>query len=407
MKILTINTELNRGGAAQIAHTLYQSLNEKEKISCYFVYGKGMGSEDKNSYKFGYWPEIYFHWILTRYTGLQGYGSWFSTKKLEKIIIEEKFDLIHLHNLHGYYLNLSFINFLKKTNIPIIWTLHDGWSITGRCAYCFNCTRWKTGCGKCPDLSLYPKTFIDSSNFMWKKKKKYFSSGWNPILVCPSQWLADIVKESYLKEFSVKIIANAVNTKVFKPKDKNTVREKYGIPSEKKIVLILAADLEDERKGVKYFFESLNYIQVKDGMVITVGEKINYDKIKGLEFEIKQMGYIKDQDELSNIYNLADVFCISSLNDNFPNTVIEAMACGIPVVGFKVGGISEQVTENCGILVTLKDTKTLGKAIEKLLKEETIRKNFSLNCRERALQKYNINVFGNNYINLYKDILNR
>ena len=115
----------------------------------------------------------------------------------------------------------------------------------------------------------------------------------------------------------------------------------------------------------------------------------------------------KDQDELSNIYNLADVFCTSSLDDNFPSTVIEAMACGIPVVGFKVGGISEQVTENCGILVKLKDTKNLGKAIEKLLKEETIRKNFSLNCRERALQKYNINVFGNNYINLYKDILNR
>lgn len=166
-----VNTEYNRGGAAQIARTLFQSLNKKSEFECNFAYGRGEKVDDKRTIKFAYLLEVYFQGLLTRYFGLQGYGSWFSTKKLEKFIIKEKYDLIHLHNLHGYYLNLDFIKFLRRLNIPVIWTLHDGWSITGRCAYFFNCEKWKAGCKKCPDLSYYPKTFIDSSSFMWKKKK--------------------------------------------------------------------------------------------------------------------------------------------------------------------------------------------------------------------------------------------
>ncbi len=209
---------------------------------------------------------------------------------------------------------------------------------------CFNCEKWKVGCESCPDLSVYPKTFIDTSSFMWKKKKNYFSTGWNPIIICPSRWLADRVKESYLKEYQVEVIPNAVDIEVFKSKNKNTIRKKYGIPIRKKVILCLAADLEDERKGIKYFFKSLKYITAKNWMVVTVGKVINYDKIKEIDIEIKQMGYIKDKNEISDVYNIADIFCMSSLDDNFPTTVLEAMACGIPVIGFNVGGIPEQVT---------------------------------------------------------------
>jgi len=205
-------------------------------------------------------PEIYFQGFLTRIIGLQGYGNRFSTKRLEDYIHREQFDLIHLHNIHGYFLNLGFINFLKKLNMPVLWTLHDGWSITGRCACWFNCEKWKVGCENCPDLSPYPKSFIDSTSFMWKKKKNYFSSGWTPVIVCPSQWLADRVKDSYLREYQVKVIPNAVDVEVFKSNNRNTIRKKYGIPIGKKVVLCLAADLEDKRKGIKYFFKSLKYL---------------------------------------------------------------------------------------------------------------------------------------------------
>jgi glycosyltransferase involved in cell wall biosynthesis len=271
MKILMINTEFNRGGAAKIAQTLYHILNKNNNIVCYFAYGRGGKANDANTYKFANQSEVYFQAFLTRVSGIQGYGSWFSTKRLEKFIIKEKFDLIHLHNLHGYYLNLSFIDFLGELGIPIIWTLHDGWPTTGRCAYFFDCERWKTGCKKCPDLSRYPKTFMDSSSFMWKRKREKFVLGWEPVIVCPSQWLTDRVKESFLNKFQVKVIPNAVDTEIFKSKNKDFIRKKYGIPLEKKIILFVAANLKDERKGIKYFLKSLKHVKLENLMIITVG----------------------------------------------------------------------------------------------------------------------------------------
>jgi len=400
-----INTEFNRGGAAQIARTLFQFLNKRTELECYFAYGRGERENIERTIKFAYLPEIYFQGFLTRIMGLQGYGSWLSTRALERFIIKEKFDLIHLHNIHGYYLNLDFINFLGRLDIPVVWTLHDGWSMTGRCAYWFDCEKWKTGCGKCSDLSRYPKTFIDSSFFMWKKKKEYFNSGWNPIIVCPSQWLADRVKESFLNKFQVKVISNAINTEIFKNKDKSFIRKKYDIPLEKKIILFVAANLKDERKGVKYFFESLKNIKDGNYLVLTIGKKINLREEIKTGVNVRQLGYVYDKKMMSDVYSIADIFCISSLDDNFPTTVLEAMACGVPVVGFRVGGIPEQVTEDCGILVNSKDTKSLGKALEKLLNDDGLRKKFSENCKKRVLQNYTIEKFTDNYIKVYNNAL--
>ena len=408
MKILMVNTEFNRGGAAQIARTLFQSLNRRNEFKCYFAYGRGRKVDNEKIYKFTYLPEIYFHAFLTRSTGLQGYGSWFSTRELEKFIIREKFDLIHLHNTHGYYLNINFMVFLGKLKIPIVWTLHDSWPITGRCAYFFDCEKWKTGCENCTDLSRYPKIFIDSSSFMWKKKKEYFNSGWSPIIVCPSQWLADMVKGSFLNKYKIKVIPNAIDIEIFKPKDKDFIRKKYGISTKKKVVLSIAADLQDERKGAKYFLKSLKHVKSENLMIITLGKKLNFESgIEVNNIEIKQLGYIKDRNKISEVYNIADIFCISSLDDNFPTTVLESMACGIPVIGFRVGGIPEQVTEDCGILVNSKNTKALGRALEKLLNDDELRKKFSENCRKRVLQNYTIEKFTDNYIKVYNKALRR
>jgi glycosyltransferase involved in cell wall biosynthesis len=408
MKILMVNTEFNRGGAAQIARTLFQSLNKKSKFEGYFAYGRGEKADYERTIKFDYLPEVYFQGLLTRCFGLQGYGSWFSTKKLEKYIIKEKFDLIHLHNFHGYYLNLDFIKFLGRLDIPVVWTLHDGWPITGRCAYWFDCEKWKEGCEKCSDLSRYPKTFIDSSSFMWKKKKECFNSEWKPIIVCPSQWLADRVKESYLREYQVKVISNAINIEIFKPKDKGFIRKKYGVSIKKRVVLSIAADLQDERKGVKYFLKSLKHINSENLMIITLGKRLIFESSREINnIEIKQLGYTKDRNKISEVYNIADIFCISSLDDNFPTTVLEALACGVPVVGFRVSGIPEQVTEDCGILVKPKDTEALGRALEKLLNNDELRRKFSENCRKRVLQNYTIGKFIDNYIKVYNKALRR
>jgi len=405
IKTLIINTTFFKGGAAQIARTLYHALNKNDKTICYFAYGRGEKINDAKSFKFAHQSEVYFQTLLTRITGLQGYGSWFSTRELEKFIIKEKFDLIHLHNLHGYYLNLSFINFLRQLNIPVVWTLHDGWPLTGHCAYWFDCEQWKTGCKKCPNLSRYPKTFIDSSFFMWKKKKEYFNSGCNPIIVCPSQWLADRVKESYLNKYRVIVVPNAIDTEIFKPKDKDSIRKKMRILSNRKVILFAAANLKDERKGVKYFFESLKYIKANNCLVLTIGKKINLTEDIRNVVNIRQLGYVYDKNLLSEIYNVADVFCITSIDEVFGLTVTESMACGVSVVGFNVGGIPEQVTEDCGIVVKPKDFKTLAAAIEKLLNDDELRRKFSENCRKRVLQNYTIEKFTDSYIKVYNNAL--
>lgn len=405
MKILTINTVFSRGGAARVAQALHNVLNKTPGFSSCFAYGRGEKIKSKKTFKFGIQSEVYLHVFLSRLAGFQGYGSWFSTKQLEDFILKERFDLIHLHNLHGYYLNLEFVKFLGKLNVPIVWTLHDAWSITGRCSYFLDCERWEAGCGDCPNLSWYPKTYFDSSALMWQKKREYFIRGWNPIIVCPCQWLADRIKESYLKEYRIEVIPNGVDTKNFKPKDKTNVREELGIPSAKKIILFTAVDLKEERKGAKYFFEALKYIKTKDCLVLTMGKKINLNQKIREDIEIKQLGYIPDPGLVSDIYNTADVFCITSLGDTFPSVVLEAMACGVPVTGFEVGGIPEQISNDCGILKEPKNVKGLAEAIDGLLNNEEKRNKFSLNCRQRALENYSLEKFKNRYVDLYKKIL--
>jgi len=405
MKILMVNTTFLRGGAAKVAKTLYNDLNKTPGFSSYFAYGRGVGPADKKAFKFACQLEVYLHAFLTRTTGLQGYGSYLSTRRLEKFILKEKFDLIHLHNLHGYYLNLSFVRFLGKLNIPIVWTLHDGWAITGRCAYLFECEKWKKGCGNCSNLSWYPKTYFDSSALMWKKKKEYFASEWNPVIVCPSQWLADKVKESYLSRFKVEVIPNGVDTEIFKPKDKIEIRKKLRISPDKKVILFVAANLKDERKGVEFFLKTLQHIKADNWIGLTIGKKINFNQEAMMAGSIKQLGYVSDKNLISDIYNTADIFCITSLDEVFGLTITESMACGIPVVGFKVGGIPEQVTDDCGILVKPKNVQDLAEAMEVLLKDDEKRRAFGINCRKRVLENYSVEKFKERYIGLYKNLL--
>lgn len=405
-KILMINTVYSGGGAAKVAQILHNALNKIPEFSSFFAYGRGEETEDEKTFKFGLDFETYLHAFFLRFLGIEGCGTYFLTKRLINYIKKNSFDLVHLHNIHGYYLNLSFIDWLKKSKIPVVWTLHDEWSITGRCAHPISCDRWKKGCGKCPDLSLYPKTyFFDFSALMWQRKKEVFSEGWNPIIICPSQWLAVRAKESYLNRFRIEVIPNGIDTKLFKPKDKIEARKKFNLPFSKKIILFVAPRLKDEQKGAKYFFEALKYIKTKDCLVLTMGKKINLNQKIREDIEIKQLGYISDPDLVSDIYNTADVFCITSLAETFPTTVLETMACGVPVIGFRVGGVLEQVLDDCGILVEPRDVKGLAKAIDGLLNNEEKRNKFSLNCRQRALENYSLEKFKNRYVDLYKKIL--
>ena len=401
MRVLMVNTEYHRGGATRIAKTLHDALNTLPGHESLFAYGRGPTEQGSQAVRFALQPEVYLHAFITRLTGMQGYGTWLSTRRLLHLIRNWEPDVIHFHNIHGYYLDLSIARAVGKLEIPVVWTLHDAWPLTGRCAYFFECNRWKSGCGHCPDLRSYPKTYFDTSRMMWRNKRKLLGGVWSSVIVTPSQWLGNLASEASAGQYRLEVIANGIDTQLFRPRDHSEVRAELGLPDGKKVVLFAAADLADERKGARYFFECLNSVQANEWMAVTVGKKVDVRRMLNRKVGIKQLGYIAGSEAMAKVYSAADLFCITSLDDNFPTTVLESSACGTPVVGFRVGGIPEQVTDDCGILVEPRDAQGLGRAITQLLQDDSLRESMSGNCRDRAVAEYSISKFRDRYVKVY------
>lgn len=395
MNILHINTRyIGGGGAASIANLLHNEINNQEGMKSEFLYGRGE-SNDSNSMKISYELESYISAGSTRI-----FGRTLNRKISEEVKKEiDNADIIHIHNLHGYYINYeSLINYIVEKDKKIIWTLHDTWSFTGRCAFTFGCERWKIGCGNCKSLNIYPTTKRDMSDKLWLKKKNLFTrlNREKTVFVTPSKWLKNLVEESFLKDYKVEVINNGVEKSDFIDMDKNVLRREFNIPIDKKIVLFVAADPNDERKGIKYILDILDKVD-NNIIFVSMGRKIDIEKEK-----LIQLGYISDRKEIYKVYRMSDVFVIPSLDDNFPTTVLEAFANGIPVIGFDSGGINEQiVNEINGYLVSNKDSLNLHKKITSIIYEKEINK-----LQERVINifnnRYDLKNFICNYIKLYR-----
>ncbi|MDD2680640.1 MAG: glycosyltransferase [Patescibacteria group bacterium] len=400
-KILIINTTFNTGGAAQIAKELFSQISPNFVV--FFAYGRGLKIKNDQIYKFGNIFETLIHIFLVRFLGLEGFGSYFSTLKLIRFIEREKFDLIHLHNLHGYYLNFfMLINFLKKEKIAIVWTLHDEWSTTWLPAYRANIENSRSNQVEYNGKDVYPRNYFPFfKNFMFDKKEKLFSNGWNPTLVCPSQWLADVIATSYLNKFTLKIIYNGIDTQIFKPvDDKRLLKTKNGINLNKKIILFVAANLNDKRKGISNIINVAKILKSKDYLFIGIGRG-ELD----VPDNVKIINYVYDKNELAEIYALSDLFCFASSAETFLLTVAESLACSTPVVGFDIKVVREIFKENVGILVKLGDDKSLAETINRLLDNGDERLIMGANGRKLVVNNYSKELFYQNYNNLYNKLL--
>ena len=325
-----------------------------------------------------------------------GLGLKSATKSLIVKLKEIKPDIVHLHNIHGYYLNYKILfDYLAESGVPVVWTLHDCWSMTGHCSQFenYNCDKWKTQCHDCQHLmDWYPKSVIDRSKRNFELKKQCFTSVKNMTIVAVSHWLEDIVKQSFLSKYPIKVINNGVDLTSFRPSVAS------GDISSNRFVILGVASNWDDDKGVKEF-EKLS--QNPDYQVIMVGVK---DDLKAkLPKEITAITRTNSQEELAKYYSMADVFVNPTYKDTFPTTNLEALACGTPVITYKTGGSPESVTPETGIVVEKGDFGQLCEAIE------TIRKNgkhcYSASCRERAEKFYNKDDRFKDYIDLYEDIL--
>lgn len=386
MKILMINVVCGIRSTGRICTDLATAL-EAQGHEVKIAYGRENVPEQFQKYavRIGTELDVKLHGVKARLLDGAGFGSKKATEKFIEWVKEYDPDVIHLHNIHGYYINVEVLfNYLKECGKKVIWTLHDCWAFTGHCVYFdfVGCDKWKTGCEHCPQKSEYPARIgPDMSRRNYAKKREIFTGIPNLTLVTPSQWLADLISESYMKEYSTKVIHNGVDTKVFKPTDSN-VKERYNCQN-KKIILGVAA-VWDKRKGLDSFI-ALSQMLDDSYQIILVG--LIKEQIEKLPNSIIGIERTNNAKELAELYTAAYVFVNPTLEDNYPTTNIEAIACGTPVITYETGGSPESarlfgvsVPKN-GIDEIIKVLKTIDQLEHKDIDidyDKTVQKYFEL-----------------------------
>lgn len=397
--LLQINETVNVGSTGRIAAQIGDLAISKGWKSI-VAYGRENRQCDSLLIRVGGKKDILWHVLLTRLLDRHGLASIYPTSSLVRQIKDIRPDIIHLHNIHGYYLNYEVLfQYLGQINTPIVWTLHDCWPLTGHCSFFegVGCDKWKTGCGHCPYLNDYPRSlWVDRSVKNYQHKKRAFTLPKNVTIVPVSEWLGNLVKQSFLSMYRVHVIHNGTDLDAFKPQNID-LRKRYSVKNDETIVLGVAS-VWHERKGLKDFIKLSESENIK---VILVGVT---EEIKNtLPDSIIAINRTNSQQELAELYSGADVFVNPTYDDNFPTTNIEALACGTPVVTYNTGGSPEAVDENTGIVVEKGDIKGLLAAIEILSKKN--RNEIRNACRSRAEKLYNKNDRFKDYINLYEELL--
>lgn len=401
MKVLQIVSEANIGSVGRIAEQIGLSVLDFGGESI-IAYGRKAGVSQSKLIKIGNIFDIYHHVFQTRILDKHGFSSERSTLELLRIIDELSPDIVHLHHLHGYYINIQILfEFFKKNKTKLVWTFHDCWSFTGHCAYYdfVNCFKWQDLCKECPQTNEYPKTlFFDNSKINFLKKKKLFTSLDQLKIVTVSTWLEHQVNLSFLKDYDKVTIHNGIDIEIFRPRESD-FKDQYSLLN--KFVILGVASPWDRRKGLKYFIE-LRKILSDDFEIVLVG--LNKDQIDNLPEGILGIRRTDSTIRLAEIYSAADVFINPTLEDNFPTTNLESLACGTPVITFDTGGSPEAIDEKTGIVVPKGDINSLLSAVNKVKAQGKI--HFFSECRSRAERNFDSRLVFQKYLHIYKNLVN-
>lgn len=394
MKVLQINTVCGTGSIGRIEVDLYKMLKDQGH-DCLIAYGRGTPPKDVQTIRIGNDWDIRRNGLKTRLTDREGFGSKRATEQFIEEVKNYDPDVIHLHNLHGYYINIEVLfNYLKEADKKVIWTLHDCWAFTGHCTHFdyIGCDKWKTGCEKCPQTREYPKSLLlDHSKLNYQTKKELFTKVKNLTIVTPSHWLASLVKESFLAEHPVEVIHNGIDLEVFKPTPSN-FRERYHC--EDKTIVLGVANVWSKRKGLNAFVQ-LSKELPKNFQIVLVG--LSKKQIKKLPENIIKIERTNSTKELAEIYTAVDVFTNPTLEDNFPTTNLESLACGTPVITYDTGGSPECIDKSSGYVIS-KDN--INEIIKKLISSNFIK--YKMFCLKRA-KEFNKRILFRNYLALYVD----
>jgi len=318
-------------------------------------------------------------------------------------------DIIHCHNLHGWYFDLRALPALSARR-PVMLTLHDSWMLSGHCTYSFDCERWKIGCGQCPYLDISHPIRRDASAYNWKRKQRIYTKS-RFYVATPSRWLMQMVEQSMLAPAVIegRVIYNGMDLSHFCPTEKVSVRAKLGIPLNAKVILTTAVKiLQNRRKDYPTMREAISLLarrHPKQSLhFIALGGEQPSEEIE--QITIQFIPFLSDETTVAQYYQAADIYIHAARADNLPNTVSEALACGMPVVATAVGGIPEQIDDGkTGFLVPPGNPKEMAAAIQKLLQDSTLRHQMSIRAAETAQRRFDRNRMVEEYLEWYQKII--
>ena len=400
--ILHINTAIGRGGAAKVAYNyLNQNLNKlgyNSNLLAGMIYCKQEPDMQHIDCR-----NLNLHKLLYKYQKRSGLLDFYNLASFDilKLKVFKNTDIIHLHNLHGSYFS-SFVLPELTSLKPTIWTLHDEQAFTGHCAYAFDCEKWMTGCGDCPDLNFYPKIKKDTTEFLLKTKKKIYDMS-DFTIVCPSNWLANRAKQSVFQNKDIRVIYNGVDEKVFVNTNKTEARRILNLPQNKKILMFSASgSIKNPQKGGKYVFEAYNRLRNDNNILFLNIGGGNSSKLKRNWIDIP---YINDEKTMALYYAASDLFIYPSMAETFGLVIAEAMSCGTPIIAFNNTAIPEIIDHmQTGYLAENKNIENFIKGIKIFLKNEELRNTAGIKARQVVEASFTLDKMIDNYINIYQEI---
>ena len=452
LKILQVSRVDVVGGAARIAWNLFQSYR-----ALGFTSWLAVGQKDSNDSDVLLIPKVKDNWsrvlwsIHARVRSLEKMpGGWRILAAIARVAeLRREFDkfwgiedfrhpssreilklpplrpnIVHCHNLHGDYFDLGALSMLSH-EVPVVLTLHGEWWLTGHCSYSFDCERWKIGCGKCPDLNSYPAIRRDATAYNWQRKQAIYAQS-KLYVATPSRWLMENVEQSMLmpgvKES--RVIPNGVDRSVFHWADRSVVRAQLGLPRDAKILLFTAVNARtNQGKDYGTIRNAVGKVASRDSsqklIFIALGDEAPPEHVGPAEIRFIQ--YEKDPESVARYYQAADLYLHAAKADNFPNTVLESLACGTAVVASATGGIPEQIKglnlvgsdkwnrfgadEATGVLVRTGDAEAMSTVIQTLLNEDTLRQQLGRNAMKDAEQRFDLLKQAGAYLEWYSEVL--
>lgn len=394
MKVVQINSTCGIGSTGKICVGISQLLTA-DNIENYIIY-----SSRSDGYELGIScsNDIYIKTqaLKSRIRGNYGFNSVRATRKIIGQLEKIRPDIVHLHNIHGHDCNLEILfTYFRENKTKLIWTFHDCWAFTGYCPYFTmkKCDKWKTQCAQCVQRREY-SWFFDKSRKLFEKKKRLLE-GLDLTIITPSQWLADLVRQSFLRGYPVKVINNGIDLGIFKPAASD-FRRRYGLEN-KKVVLGVSFEW-DARKGPDVFIALAKRLS-GDYKIVLIGTDDTTDKL--LPDSILSIHRTQNQQELAEIYSAADVFVNPTREENYPTVNMESLACGTPVLTFKTGGSPEMIDDTCSSVVECDDVDSLEKEILRICTD----KPFSEEQCVKKAEEFDKNERFKEYLALYERVI--